>query len=320
MKLSIIIVSWNVKDDLLACLASLRENPLSQPFELIVIDNDSPDETVELVKQNYPEVNLIENPNNRGFAKANNQGIELATGQYVLLLNPDTIVHPDSLDILVNFMDDNPDVGACGPKLLNEDGSAQASVRRFPTFRSVLYSHTVCRLLGLFRTQYRKWMMKDFKYDRQTDVDQIMGAAMMCRHSIIDQAGGMDENFFMYFEEIDLCYKIKQAGWRIVFYPEAVISHLGGQSSKQVPLKRIMLFKSMIAYFRIHRGKLAVELFVVVFKFALILRNICHLVIGLFTFVTAFVMSNKKRQKKAKEHICLHALLLTKYLWLVITM
>ena len=124
----------------------------------------------------------------------------------------------------------------------------------------------------------------------------------------------------MYFEEIDLCYNIKQAGWRIVFYPEAVISHLGGQSSRQVPLKRIMLFKSMLAFFRKHRGKFATEIFAVLFKFALILRNICHLVIGVFTFVIAFAMSNRKRQQKAKENINLHALLLSRYLWRVITM
>ena len=320
MKLSIIIVSWNVKDDLVRCLSSLRENPPSVPFEQIVVDNNSTDGTVDLVKQNFPEVTLIDNPDNCGFATANNQGIELSSGEYVLLLNPDTVVHPAALNILIEFLDNNPQVGVCGPKLLNDNGSVQASVRRFPTFRGIMYSHTVCRLLGLFRPAYRKWMMKDFKYDKQTDVDQIMGAAMLVRHSIIEQVGAMDENFFMYFEEIDLCYRIKEAGWRIVFLPQAVISHLGGQSSRQVPLKRIMLFKSMIAFFRKHRGKLETNIFAVTFKFALILRNICHLPMDIFIFVIALATFNQKKMQKAKENISLHALLLSRYLWRVITM
>jgi GT2 family glycosyltransferase len=320
MKLSIIIVSWNVKDDLLTCLSSIKDNRPVGPFEQIVVDNASSDGTADALRQAYPEVTLIENHENKGFAAANNQGIKLSSGEYVLLLNPDTVIGPASLDILVDFLDKHPDVGACGPKLLNTDGSVQASVRRFPTFRGVLYSHTVCRLLGLFRPQYRKWMMKDFDYNSQMDVDQIMGAAMMVRRSILEQVGDMDENFFMYFEEIDLCYRIKLAGWRIVFLPDAVISHFGGRSSRQVPLKRIMLFKSMIAFFRKHRGKFATEIFAVIFKLALILRNICHLVMGLFTFVIAFAVSNQRRRQKAKENISLHALLLSKYLWRVITM
>jgi len=151
MKLSIIIVSWNVKDDLQRCLSSLKENPPFVPFEQIVVDNNSTDGTVDLVKRKYPEVTLIKNPDNRGFATANNQGVDFSNGEYVFLLNPETIVHSNALDILVDFLDKHPDVGACGGKLLNDDGSVQASVRRFPTFRGVLYSHAVCRLLCLFK-------------------------------------------------------------------------------------------------------------------------------------------------------------------------
>jgi GT2 family glycosyltransferase len=319
-KLSIIIVSWNVKNDLLNCLSSLEKNRPSFSFEQIVIDNMSSDGTAKTVRQEYPAVTVIENQENKGFARANNQGIKQSSGEYILFLNPDTIIHPNSLSTLVEFLDNNPDVGACGPKLLNADGTVQKSVRQFPTFRAVLYAHTICRLIGLFRHQHRKWMMKDFSYDRQTDVDQIMGAAMMVRRSVIDKVGGMDENFFMYFEEIDLCYRIKQAGWRIVFLPDAVITHLGGRSSSQVPLRRVMMLKSLISFFRKHRPRFEAELFAVVFKAGVILRNICHLIIGLFTFIIASVIFDQKRKKKAKEKIILHTLLLTKYLWLIITM
>jgi len=173
--------------------------------------------------------------------------------------------------------------------------------------------------MGLFRSHYRKWMMKDFRYDKQIDVDQIMGAEMLIRKSVIDQVGPMDENFFMYFEEVDLCRRIKKAGWRIVFLPNAPITHLAGQSSKQLPMKRIMLFKSMMKYFRKHRGKFATETFAILFKIALILRNICHLAIALVTLLIATVRFDKKRRKKATQKIKLNALLLTKYLWRIIT-
>jgi hypothetical protein len=320
MKLSIIIVSWNVKEDLVRCLTSLEDNASSASFEQIVVDNNSTDGTVDLVTQKFPEVKIVENPENLGFAAANNLGLDIATGQYVLLLNPDTVVHPNSLDILIEFLDNNPDVGACGPKLLNDDGTPQASVRQFPTYRAVLYTHTVCRLLRLFRGQYLQWMMKNFGYDRQIDVDQIMGAAMLVRKSVIDKIGPLDAGFFMYFEEVDWCYRIKQAGYRIVFLPEAVITHMGGRSSSQVPLKRVMMLTSLLAFFRKHRSASSVFIFSVVFKIALILRNICHLIIGSFTFILSIILCNSRRRKNAAQRIILHWLLLSKYLWRILKM
>ena len=320
MKLSIIIVSWNVKDDLSRCLASLKENRPSVPFEVIVIDNRSSDGTVNMVRQEYPDVVVIGNHENKGFARANNQGIKQSRGQHVLLLNPDTIVPPGSLDRLVAFLGNNPDVGACGPKLLNADGSTQASVRRFPTYRAALYNQTICRVMGLFRSQYRKWMMKDFGHDRQMDVDQIMGAAMLIRRSVIDDVGGMDENFFMYYEEVDLCYRIKKSGRRIVFFPGAVITHLGGRSSSQVPLKRLMVLTSLVAYFRKHRGKLSVGLFAVALKIGAILRHLFYLITGIFAFALAFVRGDRKRKRDAMEKIKLNRLLLMKYTWRIITL
>jgi len=320
MKLSIVIISWNVREDLLRCLSAIRDNPPAASFEQIIIDNNSTDSTVEAVRRQFPEVAIVENPENVGFARANNQGMEQARGDYVLLLNPDTVVHPHALDRLVAFLDEHPDVGACGPKLLNDDGSPQGSVRRFPTFRGVLYAHTVCRMLGLFRRQHRQWMMKDFAFDRQADVDQIMGAAMMVRRTVIDQVGRLDANFFMYFEEVDWCYRIKQAGWRIVFLPDAVITHLGGRSSSQTPLKRFMMLTSLMAFFRKHRRPLPTCLFGIVFKSALILRNVCHLVMGLFIYLFAALSRNRTKRSDAAQKITLHSLLLSRFLWRTIRM
>jgi len=161
--------------------------------------------------------------------------------------------------------------------------------------------------------------MKDFKYDKQIEVDQLMGAAMMIRKSIIDEIGGMDETFFMYLEEVDLCLRIKQAGWKVVFLPEADITHLGGQSSKQAPSKRIMLFKSMFAYFRKHRGRGITFVFSIIFKIGLILRSIVHLCTEVPIFVAAMILKNPDKKQKAANNISLDAKLLTKYIWKVIT-
>jgi hypothetical protein len=316
MKLSIIIVSWNVQEDLVKCLRSIKENPLHEEFEIIVIDNTSSDDTVDVLKRDFPELTVIVNKENRGFAAANNQGIEKSRGQYLLFLNPDTIVHPHSLDILVKFMDRNSNVGACGPKLLNKDGTIQPSVYRFPTFRAALYRYTAFRFLSLFRRQYKKWLMEDFDYDREMEVDEVSGAALMVKRTVIDRVSGIDERFFMYYEEVDLCYRIKQAGWRIVFNPEATITHLGGCSSSQIPVKtRIMILTSLLKFFRKHRGGFATGVFNCVFKPVVILRDICNLVIGSVTYVFAALGLNRKRREKAAVKVKNSAILLWKYSW-----
>lgn len=305
---------------MLNCLCSLQANRSSFSYEIIVVDNGSSDQTVSYIRRQYPDVIVVENAENLGFAGGNNLGIRLAKGEYIFLLNPDTIVRPRAVDILVSFMDANPDVGVCGPKLLNEDGTIQRSVRHFPSFRGVLYGHTICRMLGLFRSHHRKWMMRDFAYDRQMDVDQVMGAAMMIRRSVLDRIGGMDESYFMYLEEVDLCYAIKQNGSRIVFLPDAVITHLGGRSSSQSPTRRLMMLESMVKFFRKHRKGFATGLFIVVFKIGIILRNIFHLFLDIFTFAIAAVISDKIRINRAQGNMKLHILLLTRYLRRIITM
>lgn len=316
MRLSIIIVSWNVREDLVRCIQSIEENRPFAEFKIIVIDNASSDGTVAHIKQHFPEVTVIANKENRGFAAANSQGIKKARGQYLFFLNPDTIVHTLSLDVLMNFMDGNSDAGACGPKLLNDDGTTQPSVRRFPTFRGALYRHTVFRFLGIFRSEYKKWLMKDFNYDSEMDVDEVTGAALMVRRSVIDRIGGMDESFFMYYEEVDLCYRIKQSGWRTVFVPDAVVTHLGGRSASQISvMSRILMLTSLLIFFRKYRGKLATGFFSCVFKPAIILRDVCNVAIGAVTFIFATVASNNRKREKAAAKVKNSAILLRKYSW-----
>ncbi|MHC4114243.1 MAG: glycosyltransferase family 2 protein [Planctomycetota bacterium] len=268
MKLSIVIVSWNVRQDIINCLDSIYDSPSSKPFEIIVIDNASSDRSTQEIRKQFPKVTCIANNQNYGFTGANNQGIKLAKGEYLLFLNPDTIMYSGSLDYLVTFMDNNKDVGACGPKLLNEDGSTQQSAREFPSYRGALYRFTFLKYFRIFKNSYRSWLMRDFDHKSQRDVDQLMGAALLVRKSIIDKISGFDESFFMYYEEVDLCYRIKQYGWRIVFLPQACITHLGGRSSQQIPAaKRIMMLRSLLKYFRKNHGIGITFLFNCVFKF-----------------------------------------------------
>lgn len=316
MKLSIIIVSWNVREDLIRCLRSVEENQPSGEFETIIIDNGSTDGTVEAVKRSFPEVVVLTNSENCGFAAANNQGIEIAKGQYILLLNPDTIVHSNSIDQLIDFMDNNLDIGVCGPKLLNADGTTQGSVRQFPTFRAALYRHTIFKVLLIFRKQQHRYMMRHFSYDRQMDVDQVTGAAFMTRKSIVDQIGAMDEQFFMYYEEVDFCYRVNKAGYRIVFTPTAAITHFGGQSSGQIPIEnRMMLVKSMLMFFRKHRGRFVTGLFNVLFKPAVILRDINNIAVGCLMYVLATLLANQRRRLKAVTKIKRSSVWLGKYSW-----
>lgn len=317
MKLSIIIVSWNVRKELLNCLGSIRKNPPSCSYEIIVVDNASTDNTIGVAQRDFPEVELIISETNRGFAAANNLGIQKSRGQYIFFLNPDTIVRSRSLDSLINFMDENKDVGVCGPKLLNLDGSFQESIRGIPTFRAALHRHTAFKYLYIFKGMYRKWVMRDHAYDKQTDVDQVMGAALMTRRSIIDQVGAMDERFFMYYEEVDLCYRIKKAGWRIVYVPESEITHIGGSSSGQIPAeKRIMALTSLLKFFKKHRGSYVTALFALLFKPALVLRDIIEVFSGMIKYISWTLMFNKNQRVKSAQKIKQTFELLSKYSWL----
>ena len=277
--LSIIIVSWNVCDYLADCIESIVKNCRLLQYEIIVIDNASDDGTVDLIKNKYPGLVLIINDTNKGFAYANNQGIRQARGRYLLFLNPDTIIiKPDAVEKMLAFLEQNRDVGAVGPRLLNEDLTVQHSVRTFPTFRGALYRHTILRYFGLFKEHHEKWRMKDFKPARPTDVDQLMGAAILAEKDLALKVGGFDERFFMYYEEIDFCCRIKKAGYRIVFFPDVSIIHLGGKSTGQIPLrKKFMAIKSLLMFFGKHRNKSAVIGFAVFFLPLFIMREILEL-------------------------------------------
>lgn len=234
MKLSIIIVNYNTCGLLKQCLESVKQGAGGIDHEIIVIDNASSDESIGMLERDFPEVHILANKYNAGFAKANNQGYRLSQGEYVLLLNSDTIVLDNSLQKLVHFMEYHPETAVTGPRLLNSDMTLQLPCRRgFPRlinsmahFLRLSRIFPQNRILGSYHMTYRD--------DSQThEVDAVSGACMMIRRECIAVLGGLlDEAFFMHFEDIDLCFRAKQQGYKVYYIREAEVIHLKGQSSK----------------------------------------------------------------------------------------
>jgi len=316
MKLSVTIVSWNVKEELVNCLRSIEANRPGCEFEIIVADNASTDGTIEAVRKDFPQVRLIINKNNRGFSAASNQAIKIAKGEYLFLLNPDTVVHRYSLDNLVEVLDKNPDVGACGPKLIDEDSITYRSVGYIPTFRSILYAKTFFRMLGIFRGHYKKLTADNLDYNRQTDAEQLSGSALMVRRSVMEEIGLWDESFFMYYEDVDLCLRIRKAGRRITYVGESVITHLGGKSSSQISAeKRIMLYRSLFIYLRKHKGKSKTRLFGLIFKPGVIIRDMLNIFSNIVTYITSAVLFDRQKTSKSLTKIKNSAIFLSRYSW-----
>lgn len=258
MDLSVVIVSWNVRDLLRRCLGSVLASR-GVTLEVIVVDNASSDGSAEMVRRDFPQVRLVANSENRGFPAANNQGITLSRGRYVLLLNPDTEVINDALATMVAFADGERDVGVVGPQLLNPDGTVQSSRRRFPTLTTAFFESTWLQPYAPRRLLQRYYVL-DRPDDEVQDVDWVTGAALMARREAIDEAGLLDEGFFMYSEELDWCRRFRDAGWRVVYLPTARIIHHVGKSSEQVlPARHIHFQTSKVRYFRKYHGPVAAE-------------------------------------------------------------
>lgn len=253
MNLSIIIVTWNSGNEIIACLDSIYAQN-NVPCEVIVIDNASADNTVELLKNHRGKIALIYNSTNLGFAEAVNQGLTKAIGDYILLLNPDTVLQPGALKIMFDFMVSHPEAGAVGPQLLNADGTIQSSCREFPRPAHFIWEFT--GLAGLFPSHpvFGAWRMGYFDHQSQREVDQPMGACLMVRKTTIDQIGPMDSKRFpMFLNEVDWCFRLKRSGWKIFFLPRARVTHLQGVSIKKARLAMtVSSHRSLAAFFGKH--------------------------------------------------------------------
>jgi len=263
--LSIVIVSYNTRDLLAACLESVQKELKDESgastelisAEVIVVDSVSADGTPQMMREQFPWVKLIEPGDNVGYSKGNNIGIEASEGRYVLLLNPDTEVIGSALSTMVTYMDAHPHTGALGPQLLNDDGTVQSSRRRLPTLWTAFFESTWLQSVAP-QSMLNRYYMRDRDDAETTTVDWVTGAAIIVQREVIEQVGGLDEGFFMYSEELDWQRRIKKAGWEIIYYPEAQIIHYGGKSSDQVVAQTHIRFQnSKIRYFRKYHGKLA---------------------------------------------------------------
>jgi GT2 family glycosyltransferase len=271
MDLSIIIVTWNSQEYIRNCLDSIFLSGGNFTSEVIVVDNGSSDQTAEIVEEFYPQVNLIQNKTNLGYAKANNQGLEEAKGEYILLLNPDTQVLEDALFLMYELMEQNPKVGALGPKLLNPDKSVQPSCREFPTFSTLVWEFSgLSRLFPRSKT-FGRWRMGYFDFDKAREVDQPMGSCLMLRKETLENVGIFDENFEIFFNDVDLCYRIKKSGWKIYFYPEAKVIHHKGASTRKAKARMIWLSHlAFYKFFKKHKPGLANRLLLFIFLIPLI--------------------------------------------------
>ena len=299
--LSICIVNWNTEAQLKECLRSIYGETRGISYEVFVVDNASRDGSVEMVKNHFPDVCLIANRENRGFAAANNQAIRLAKGRYVIYLNPDTVINGNALTTMVRFMDDHPEAAAIGPKLLNTDGSVQHSIRRFPSFSIALHDNTILGRLLVFRRRVENFKMGDFSFDRVEEVDATSGAALMVRKDVLDEVGPMDEGYFMFIEELDLCQRMRSSGHKIYFIPDAVITHAGGESRRQNPGDLVIIGQnSLMRYFTKFEGPRKTFLFKIFYKPLFMIRILFDLILDFLSLLKYKTVRRDPRKSKRR--------------------
>jgi GT2 family glycosyltransferase len=250
--LSIVIVSWNTKEYLLPCLTSIFEKGQRMGSEVILVDNGSYDGSGSEVKKIFPSVHLIQNQKNLGFSKAVNQGVQKASGKYVLLLNPDTTVKDGAIERLVLFMDAHSDVGVAGVQLLNSDGSKQSSIANFPSLATELFNKSLLRWFFP-----KRFPGKGRNYSEPVEVDSVIGACMVVRREAIEQVGLLDEDYFLFLEETDWCYRIKRASWKVYHVPQAEVYHFQGKSAEAERKRaKVEYYRSRYLFFKKNRGRL----------------------------------------------------------------
>lgn len=255
--LSIVIVSWNTRELLRSCLTSIRAKTQGIIYEILVVDNASTDGSAAMVLENFSEAVLMQNnEENLGFARANNQAFHRSRGRYILLLNPDTIVLDNALGQMVALADAEPQIGALGCKILTIDGGIDfRCARRFPSLLTELFSRTRLSKRFPYHPLFGRFLMGDWDHNSSREVECLVGSCMMVRREVIEQVGLLDEDFFMYGEDIEWCYRIKKTGWRIFYHSEPQIIHIGSRSTEQNRAEMgIEYLRSMNIFFRKRHG------------------------------------------------------------------
>lgn len=272
-RISVVIVNWNTRRLLECCLRSILTVGEGLLCEVIVVDNGSTDDSVAMVRDRFPGVRLVENAANEGFAQANNRGVALARADYVLLLNTDAFLAPGALRALIELAMCKPNAGLVGAQLRNADGTFQASHTAFPTLW-----HEFLILSGLGRALWRPWYPSSGPDEGAPRVvDYVEGACMLVRRAAYLTVGGLDEGYFMYAEDVDLCRSLRDAGWEVWYQPAAIVTHLGGGSSRQRrPEREGDLYRSRVRYFRKHHGDSAAGALKVMILVLTLLKGAVH--------------------------------------------
>jgi hypothetical protein len=242
--LSVVVVTWNCRSFLGPCLDAVWCSVKEHSIEVIVADNASGDGVVDYLRGEWPDVRVIETGGNFGFAVANNRAFAAARGRNVLLLNPDTLVRPGALDQLVAYLDEHPEAGVVAPRLLYPDGSDQGTARRFPSPAVAVLGRRspFTRLFPNNRWSKRYLVGRDHPNDRPFEVDWVSGACLMVPRAVIDEVGGLDEGFFMHWEDADWCFRVKQAGRSVWCIPDAQVTHHEGGSRRGWPAAQVLHF------------------------------------------------------------------------------
>lgn len=253
MRLTISIVNWNTKELLKDCLTSIIQNYTGNDYEVIVVDNNSNDGSIEMLQKYFPEIIIIINKNNLGFGKANNQVMQVCRGRCILIINPDIIIKKGSLEKMLDFLEKNENAGAVGAKLLNPDGTVQMKgfYRKLPSLLQLLMFKTVLyRIFIHFQVfSARFWEYQDINHTHE--VEQIPGACILIKREVYEKIGGFDEDYFIWYEDVDWSWRMRKAGWKLYYLPEAEIVHYGGQSFLNIDSgEKIILFHtSLLKYF-----------------------------------------------------------------------
>lgn len=289
LDVSIIIVSWNVHDLLAACLHSVYESKQNVNYEIIVVDNASHDGSADMVAETFPNVVLIRNQVNKGFATACNQGAKQAHGKYLLFLNDDTIVYDHTLTRCLEYYDNHPQIGVLGCSVKNTDGTQQPSVWQLPRLKDQVV--VLLKLHNFFPQLISSYTLKHFDYAKTQSVEQVKGAFFLTGRKVFDVLQGFDEKYFFWFEEVDYCTRVLQKDFTVVYFADAHITHHGGASIKQLRAvsEQKMFNAVVIRYFKKYKSKLAV--------FVITLASFAGLGLSYLVYVLELLNLNPKNKQ-----------------------
>lgn len=255
-QLSIVIVNYSVKNLLKKCLESIFKYEKNIEFEVIVVDNNSMDHSQEMLKRDFPQVKLIENKRNLGFSRGCNQGIKESQGRYILLLNPDTELTPGGFKKMIDFMDSKPEKGICGPKMIDQEGNFQFSCRSFPSYlTAVSSSQSILNRIFPENLLSQKYLLKEKDHSQILEVDWVSGSCLLAKREMFEKVGLLDERFYMYVEDVDLCYRAKMAGFSVFYFPQVLVIHHIGKSTQKKKLDMLVEHhRSMYYFYRKHHN------------------------------------------------------------------